>query len=88
MGRKKPRRSAPGPSMLPMTMLPWAQQAQPGPATSSTSISSSSEDEADRKADKQLHRGATFLGKLPKTRLQELAESGSRGFVSLYTSGL
>ena len=89
-GCKKPRRPSPGPSVMPMMMMPWAQQAQSGPATSSTS--SSSEDaetaEANKKDAKQLHRGATFLGKLPKTRLQELAESGCAEFDSLYTSGL
>ena len=90
--RKKPRRSAPGPSMMPMMMMPWAQQAQPGPATSSTSSSSSSEDaetaEANKKDAKLWHTGATFLGKLAKIRLQELAESGCAEFDSLYTSGL
>ena len=74
--------------MMPVTMMPWAQQAQPGPATSSSSSEDAETAEANKKDAKQLHRGATCLGKLPKIRLQELAESGGEAFDSLFISKL
>ena len=67
-------------------MSPWAQPAQPGQASSSSEDADTAE--ANNNDAKHLHRGATFLGKLPKIRLQELAESGCAEFDTLFISGL
>jgi hypothetical protein len=69
------------PQMMPMMMqaptAPWGKEPA-GPSSrnsSSTDSSSSSSVDQKKKADKNLHKGTTFFGKLPKVRLQQICES-------------
>ena len=88
MGRRKKKRhrsSGAAPSMMPM-MMP-----QPAPASSSSSSSSSGHESVEGKLnswreERQLYRGAVFLGKLPKIRLAELVEASTEDFDSVFTA--
>ena len=94
MGRHKKskaakRRSSRGKAPRPMyVMMPPAVPGHCARASSSSSSSSSSDSSSSHGQCKLLHRGATWVLKLPKTRLQQVVEALDSTFDSVLTAEL